>query len=369
MVLAGDLYDGDWKDFNTGLFFNRQMHRLAEAGIRVLVVSGNHDAASHITRSLRPPDNVHLFDTRHAESVVLEEFGVIVHGQGFPTRAVTEDLSRGYPRAEANLFNIGVLHTSLDGRPGHEAYAPCTLDGLRSKGYQYWALGHIHRREIVSEDPWIVFPGNTQGRHARETGPKGCTLVTVQNGLVQSVEHRAVDAVRWEIGTVHADGLVTLDEVLDRAEQVLASLAERGDGRLVAARLRISGACAINSRLRAQRERFVNEIRALASGSAAGDLWVEKVVIETVSRESSMVALARDDAFGSLLRAIRDLEHDQGKVAVLAGEVADLRNKLPHQLTAADDGFDPTSPEALMDSLEDVKQMILEKLLAGAPGE
>ena len=182
VLLAGDLYDGDWKDYNTGLYFVERMRRLHDAGIRVFIVAGNHDAASQITKHLRLPDNVTLFSTRQPERVVLEDLDVAIHGQGFATRAVTDDLSQAYPQGDPQRFNIGLLHTCLDGKPGHEPYAPCSIAGLRSKGYQYWALGHVHKREEVSQDPWIVFPGNIQGRHIRESGPKGCTLVTVDNG-------------------------------------------------------------------------------------------------------------------------------------------------------------------------------------------
>ncbi len=173
VLIAGDVYDGDWKDYNTGLFFVKQMARLKEAGISVYLVAGNHDAASVITKSLRMPDNVAFLSTERPETMLIDRLGIALHGQGFPAREVTEDLSIAYPDAMAGMFNIGLLHTSVDGRSGHEPYAPCTLDGLRSKGYDYWALGHVHAREVLSEDPWIVFPGNMQGRHVRETGPKG----------------------------------------------------------------------------------------------------------------------------------------------------------------------------------------------------
>jgi DNA repair exonuclease SbcCD nuclease subunit len=135
VLLAGDLYDGDWKDYNTGLFFAAQMARLEEAGIRAFLIAGNHDAASQITRVLRPPANVKVFSTKRPETEILEDLGVAIHGQGFAQISVSEDLSAGYPRAVPHLFNIGMLHTSLDGRPGHASYAPCTVDGLRSRGY------------------------------------------------------------------------------------------------------------------------------------------------------------------------------------------------------------------------------------------
>ena len=204
VLLAGDLYDGDWKDYNTGIYFLSRMGRLQDAGIRVFMVSGNHDAASQITRSLRLPGNVTLFPYRHAGTHILDDYGVALYGQSFSDRSVTADLTGNYPQGNPAFFNIGLLHTSLNGRTGHEPYAPCTLDALRSKGYQYWALGHVHQREEVSSDPWVVFPGTIQGRHIRETGSKGCTLVRVQDERVVSVEHRELDVLRWVLCRVDA---------------------------------------------------------------------------------------------------------------------------------------------------------------------
>lgn len=222
VLLVGDLYDGDWKDYNTGLFFAAQMAKLREANIHVFLVAGNHDADSQITRHLRLPDNVTMFPTQAPERKVLADFDVALYGQGFHTRAVTKDLSVAYPEPDPTLFNIGLLHTSVDGREGHEPYAPCTVEGLRSKGYDYWALGHVHKREILHEDPWIVFPGNTQGRHVRETGPKGCLLVTVQDGRVLP-EFRGLDMLRWSVCEVDVSGTATAEEALDRVSHCARS--------------------------------------------------------------------------------------------------------------------------------------------------
>jgi exonuclease SbcD len=369
VLLAGDLYDGDWKDYNTGLFFTRQMSRLHDAGVGVFVVAGNHDAASQITKTLRPPQNVHVFATRAPGTVRLQELGVAIHGQGFPTRAVTEDLSRRYHLADPDLFNIGLLHTSLDGRSGHEAYAPCTLDGLRSRGYQYWALGHVHNREVVAVEPWVVFPGNTQGRHARETGSKGCSLVTVEAGRVESVEHRALDVVRWSVCSVDVADAKTLDEVYDRVGHALADAGGEAEGRLVAARLRLEGACPVHGQLRAAREQVTNECRSLAGIVGAGNLWIEKVVYVTRPAESEEAAIARDDAFGGLLRSIRDLELDPGRLSRLAGEFADLSAKLPVDLRSSLDALDPSRPEYIRECLEDVKALLLERLLSEGRAE
>jgi len=369
VLLAGDLYDGDWKDYNTGLFFTRQLSRLQGAGILAYVVAGNHDAASQITKTLRPPQNVHVFATRAPETVLLEELGVAIHGQGFPNRTVTDDLTRRYPLADPDLFNIGLLHTSLDGRPGHESYAPCTLDGLRSRGYQYWALGHVHNREVVAQEPWVVFPGNTQGRHARETGSKGCSLVNVEAGRGESVEHRALDVVRWSVCSADVAGAKAMDEVYDRVGHALADAVGEGEGRLVAARLRLEGACPVHTNLRAAREQVTNECRSLAGMIGSGDLWIEKVVFATRRAESEDAAIARDDAFGGLLRTIRDLELDPSRLSKLAEEVEDLSAKLPIDLRSGPDAFDPSRPEYIRECLEDVKALLLERLLSEGGAE
>ncbi len=208
MILAGDLYDGDWKDYSTGLFFRRQMARLFEKGIPVYLIAGNHDAASVISRKLSLPENVHVFSTRTTESREVAGHPVVIHGRGFPHRAVPENLVPDFPAAVPDRFNIGMLHTSLTGRPGHDTYAPCSETDLRQKGYGYWALGHIHQPEVISRDPWIVFSGNCQGRDVRESGPHGCRLVTVDDSLeVARVDWRDLDVVRWRVLEIDLSGV------------------------------------------------------------------------------------------------------------------------------------------------------------------
>ncbi len=368
VLLVGDLYDGDWKDYNTGLYFVECMGRLREAGIRVFVVAGNHDAASQITKHLRLPDNVTLFSTKNPERVDLDDLNVAVHGQGFATRAVTDDLSLVYPQSDPELFNIGLLHTCLDGKPGHEPYAPCTVDGLRSKGYQYWALGHIHKREEVSRDPWVVFPGNIQGRHIRETGPKGCTLVTVDNGEVSEVTHRDLDVMRWSLCELDVSASETVDDIYEQVREGLQSALDAADGRPVAVRLVLQGACSAHSMLHADRERWIQEYRALSTGLGGAGIWLEKVSIKTKPSISADEVLERDDALSGLLRAIRDMELDASVLEELVDEIAALRQKLPAELLGGDDPFDPTNPEFLTDTLEDIKALLVKRLLSTENG-
>ena len=363
VLLVGDLYDGDWKDYNTGLYFVERMGRLRDASIRVFIVAGNHDAASQITKHLRLPDNVTLFSTRKPEQVVLDDLGVSICGQGFATRAVTDDISQGYPQGDPQLLNIGLLHTCLDGKPGHEPYAPCTVDGLRSKGYQYWALGHVHKREEVSQDPWIVFPGNIQGRHIREIGPKGCTLVTVNAGEIVVVEHRDLDVMRWSICELDASAAETVDDIYEQVREGLQSALDAAEGRPVAVRLVLYGACSAHPKLHAERERWIQEYRALATGLGGAGIWLEKISIKTRPAISTDEVLARDDALSGLLRAIHDMELDSSVLAELADEMSMLRQKLPAELLAGDDPFDPANPEFLKETLEDIKELLVNRLM------
>jgi DNA repair exonuclease SbcCD nuclease subunit len=364
VLLAGDLYDGDWKDYNTGLFFAHQMARLREAGVRVFLIAGNHDAASQITRVLRPPDNVRVFSTKKAETEVLKELGVAIHGQGLAVPAVSDDLSSAYPPAIPHLFNIGMLHTSLDGRPGHASYAPCTLDGLRSRGYQYWALGHVHAREVAAEDPWIVFPGNLQGRHARETGAKGATLVTVEDREVVRVEHRDLDVFRWASCAAELPDTATGSEALDRVRKVLERELARAGDRSLAVRLTLEGACPVHEDLVAAPEHWVQEIRAVAAGFGEGALWIEKVLFHTRRAGEARDGLGSDDALGGLVRTIRELEADAGQLAALAEDFADLRRKLPPELFAEGEALDPSDPEQIRGVLGEVEDLLLARLLA-----
>ncbi|MGC4069448.1 MAG: DNA repair exonuclease [Polyangiaceae bacterium] len=200
MIIAGDLFDGSWKDYNTGLFFVAQMARLKQGNVRVILLYGNHDAECDLTAGarLRFPNNVSVFPADKAESFRLDDLNVVLHGRSFWQREVTENLVRTYPDPVPGWFNVGVMHTALGGREGHASYAPCSLDDLRLKGYQYWALGHVHDAEVVCETPHVVFPGSLQGRHVRELGPHGAFLVDVDGAKVKRLTRIAADVLRWQ---------------------------------------------------------------------------------------------------------------------------------------------------------------------------
>ena len=363
LLIAGDLYDGDWRDFNTGLFFNQRMAQLRDANIRVFIISGNHDAASQISKSLRLPDNVHVFPTRKPGSVVIDEINVAIHGQGFATRSVMDDISSNYPQAKSGYFNIGLLHTALSGREGHEPYAPCTEDGLRAKGYHYWALGHVHHREEVRSDPWIVFPGNIQGRHIRETGVKGCSLVTVENNQVSQVEHVALDVLRWNLCQVDVNECANTDEVYELVQKAFVEILTEGDGRPVMVRLNLQGTTAAHQKLHAQSVYWTEEFRGLAANLGGAGVWLEKVRLMTHEQIDPETLMQGDTPIGMLLSNLRDIAIDVEKLPDLDPEMTTFLNKLPAELRGGEDPFDPTDPTQWKEIISDVKNLLIARML------
>ena len=332
VVVAGDLYDGDWPDFRTGQALVAAFARLTRAGIRLVAIRGNHDAESVLTRSLRLPDGATLMRADRPDTVEWPEFEVVLHGQSFGQREVQQNLAQGYPRPTAHRFNIGLLHTAATGRPGHASYAPCTVEQLASHGYDYWALGHIHAREEVLREPWIVFPGNLQGRHVNEPGAKGASLVTVSHGRVASVEHHALDAVRWARVAVDCEGAADEEAVLELCRGAMGSALDAAEGRLLALRLRLEGACPAHMLLARDPAALRQKLLAAALEVAEADaIWLEDVRVATRPMQDLGELRARDDAVGRLVRAIDALaeapEAASGPVTKAQGYAAALLDR------------------------------------------
>lgn len=331
LIIAGDLYDGDWRDYRTGLFFAAQMGRLHAAGIPVFLVRGNHDAQSQITRSLALPANVRVFDARAAHSLRLDALDVVLHGQSFQQREVRDNLVPGYPQAEAGRFNIGVLHTGLGGLGGHENYAPCSLQDLTATGYDYWALGHVHQFQILSRRPHVVFPGNLQGRHIREIGAKGAALVTVEDGAVADVSLHPVDVVRWSRVPVPVEGAASLAEVLERIRDGLEqALSTEAEGRLLACRVELTGRTPWHDPLLADEHTLLAEVRAAALGLGVDAAWIERVVVATQPAVDAHTLAARDDALGELQRMLDQAATDPELLVQLVEDPGQLLRHLPH---------------------------------------
>jgi len=340
VVIAGDLYDGDWQDQNTGLFFVAQSNRLVQAGIPVFVIRGNHDAANVMTSTLPLPSNPDgsaiMLGSDRVDQRILEDRGIAVHGRSFRTRAETENMAADYPAPISGMFNIGVLHTSLTGAEGHDPYAPCTPAQLTEKRYDYWALGHVHTRgeHTLDGGPPIHFSGNLQGRHIRETGPKGCLIVDIDDRQQCQTKFHELDVVRWQACRLDVTGLHHLDEVTDAFQDWLQQSIDRD--RLLVVRVELVGESELNRELRRQHKQLRASLQAVSVTYGHDLVWLEDVKVHTKSPASQAATLEMDGPLKSLRTVVDQLKSDTQLDEVVRHELRSLLRKLPTELSDMD---------------------------------
>lgn len=336
VLIAGDLYDRDWLDFHTGLFVREQMVRLGQKNVQVFIVQGNHDAQGVITRQVPWPDNVKVFSHKKAETVRLDDLRVAIHGHSFSDRQMPEDLVPGYPAPVPGFFNIGLLHTSLTGVVGHDTYAPTSLPVLKTKGYDYWALGHIHARQVVCEQPRVVFPGNLQGRHARETGPKGCELVEVQGSDELESRFVPLDVVRWHQLQINLAPTLTLNDLPRHVTQALQMAVNSADDVLHAVRVLLTGESPLHALEARLPGTLAATVQAATQDVIGAEVWIEQVKLDLRSPVDRAQLALGHDAIGELLRWVDVLSADsQALTEFCRDTLSEVLTRVPPEVHAA----------------------------------
>jgi len=310
VVLAGDLYDAADRSLRAQLRLKRMLEDLAEDGIGVFAVHGNHDPESGRKAMLDWPENLHVFGSSAVGCVPAYrrdgQLAAYVYGISYAHAAVTENLALRFVKREGAPFHLAILHGNVDGMPGHDPYAPCRLSELTAAGFDYWALGHVHDRRVLHEYPHVVYPGNIQGRSMRETGPKGAYLVRVSETGRVSLEFMDTADVLWAEAAVPIDGAVREQEFLDRLTDAAERARAEASGRPVVLRLRLDGRGPLHEKLldAAVAEEWLEELKACLGSPDSRDDWVwpESLVIRTAG-ETDLKRLAEEDGFlGELAR-------------------------------------------------------------------
>lgn len=247
LLIAGDLFDSSRLSLETEGFLLGEAQRLGRAGVRCLYATGNHDPSSIGRASRLPwPSSVRLFGSASVETIVIRDADGVplakVSGAGHERDRESRNLAAGFPPVDDDLPHIALLHTFLAGASaseGHERYAPSGLEDMRGKGYCYWALGHVHRGQMASDVPLIIFPGNIQGRHHRENGPKGALLVDVDSAGAKT-DFMPLAPVEWLV-TKPKDlmGAESLPELLSR---IIQAIPERSAPEYIL-RVELAGPC------------------------------------------------------------------------------------------------------------------------------
>jgi DNA repair protein SbcD/Mre11 len=365
LLLAGDLYDGDQTSMKTARFLADQLRRLHEASIKVFIIRGNHDALSRITRELTLPGSVTLFGGR-AGAIEVErantDFPVTIHGLSFAQPHAPDSLLGRYRQPSEGVVNIALMHTSLGGAPGHDRYAPCSIADLDASGFDYWALGHIHRRSVVQGRCTIVMPGMPQGRDIGESGAKSVTLVTVADDRSIDVEERFTSIAQFESVPIDLSGVETWEDMVAIIATEVGLARKQVKSEHLVARLHFTGATPLAWRMRRDRDLLWEE--AAHRAHVIGKSWIEKIEIDC--RAPGADSDVNADPVIELRRLIdEEVVRSDAYRTEIAGIAIELRNQLPPEcrdLLGSEDSFDGEIDALGRDGAEDV----LARMHAGA---
>jgi DNA repair exonuclease SbcCD nuclease subunit len=358
LLLAGDLYDGDQTSMKTARFLAEQSRRLHDANIGVFIIRGNHDALSRITKELTFPESVTVFGGRAGAIEVARastDFPVTIHGLSFAQPHAPDPLLDRFRPPAQGAVNIGLMHTSLAGVPGHDNYAPCSIADLAASGFDYWALGHIHKRSVVVQDRCtIVMPGMPQGRDIGESGAKSVTLVTIEDDRSIHVEERFTSVAQFESVPIDLTGIEQWEDMIEAVTKNLSLARDRTKSEHLVARLRFNGTTPLAWRMR----RDPDLLREDAAHRAfiIGKSWIEKVEIDC--RAPDAAADANADPLIELRRLIdEEIMRSDAYRNEIAGIAKELRSQLPPEcrdLLGSEETFEDLIRDLGNDGAEDV---------------
>ncbi len=328
LLVAGDVYDGADRSLRAQRKFVDGLERLHGAGIRSFVCHGNHDPLDGWEARLAYPPSCHRFGAEFEGVPVFEADPdrAVVHGISYPRRDVTENLVSRLGCVDPKAFSIGLLHTNVGNAPGHAPYAPCSLNDLRLAGIDYWALGHIHTRQVLHErDPAVVYPGNPQGRHLNETGARGVYLVDVDDGGNAHPEFRAMDCIRWERLAADIGAQETEQALLDALHEGMQGMLDAAADRPVIVRVSLTGRGKLNRFLR--QANTVDDLVEQINNTWVGRTpfaWCERVEDRTRAPFDRKERLAGADFLAEVLQTTDQAREDPVRLARLRNGLAEL---------------------------------------------
>ena len=362
LLVAGDIYDGADRSLRAQRKFVDGLDRLHAEGIRSFVCHGNHDPLDGWEAQLAYPAGCHRFGPEFEAVPVFEEAPerAVVHGISYPHRDVSENLVAELERVDREPISIGLLHTNVGNNPAHDLYAPCSMDDLRRSGIDYWALGHIHTRQVLNErNPAVAYPGNPQGRHFNETGSRGVYLVEVDEGSDVRLQFHAVDSVRWERIELAIDAMETEQDLLDALYERTSGAWDNAGGRHVLVRVTLTGQGRLNEFLRREHSEgdLAVQINDIWDGRTPF-LWCDRVEDKTRAAFDREGRVAGSDFLAEVLRTADQAQEDPARLVRLCEGLADLyeHHHFRRHLNDAPDDHD------LLALLEEAESMVVNLL-------
>ena len=383
LVIAGDIYNQEDHSVKAQMALRDGCERLAACGVRIFLAHGNHDPLSSRLQSLHWPDNTTIFgDSVESHIVTRDAVPVaVVHGISHATAREMRNLAQSFSRldmeghtqnAEARrCFQLGVLHCTLEGTSHADRYAPCTPHDLQTTGLDAWALGHVHERRIVNEQPFVAYPGNTQGLHINESGPRGCLLVSATPDAAPDAELPAFSCtasfhplgpVQWETLTVSAEGVTDLN----RLETAIADSMEKAGAATdvscstLMVRVRLAGRTELDAILRAPGAAADLAERLRGESTGRPLVWLKDLMVDTGQWLDMEALLRREDLLGETLRLAKERQSSSESLTSLASDA--LHPLARHAKTCS--ALTPPEAEELSSLLDDAQRLCIDLMEA-----
>ena len=324
LLIAGDVYDGRDRSLRAQLRLHDGLGRLDEEGVHSFIVHGNHDPLDSHASAMEWPERTHFFGRKLETIEASNRRGVpvaLVSGISYRARDEPRNLARQFSRQDTGLFEIGLLHSNVDAHGEHENYAPCSLAELRDTGLDYWALGHVHTQAILHEAPWVVYPGNIQGRSNREQGPRGCYHVRVDETGSAELEFIPLDVVRWAEVEVPVAAAETIDALERTLVEEIDHAVDRSEERGLVCNVRLQGRSPLHAELR--RETAEGQLLERLRERLAGRdpfVWVQRLHIDTRPEMDLEERMGREDLLSEILTLARNYEREPDSLVTVYQE-------------------------------------------------
>ena len=340
VIMAGDVFDNTHPSVSTEYQLRDRLQKLGAAGIPTFIVTGNHDPLDNTVSSIEYPESVHFFGTKVDVIPLMRDDEILAHvyGVSYGTSKETKNLATEFPSKPKGPFSIAVLHTNVAGQTGHDSYAPCELADLVEREFDYWALGHVHTRKTLREkEPVVHYPGNVQGLHRNEAGPRGVTLVEVASGGSVEISPVSTDTIRWHRRENSIGDLKSVGDVMDMFAKISDEISEDSPDRLHIVSWKLNGSGPVHAELRnpVAHADLVELLRKKhAPEPHDGAVWLRQLNDETSPARDIDQLRKQQDLLGNLLRLAEEARHNPG-TRVSAAIDNNLDSNSPNQVSAA----------------------------------
>jgi len=340
VIMAGDVFDNTHPSVSTEYQLRDRLQKLEAAGIPTLIVAGNHDPLDNTVSNIEYPESVHFFGTKVDVIPLMQDDEILAHvyGVSYGTSKETKGLATEFPSKPKGPFSIAVLHTNVSGQTGHDSYAPCELTDLVEREFDYWALGHVHTRKTLREKgPVVHYPGNVQGLHRNEEGPRGVTLVEVTSDGSVEISPVWTDTIRWYRRETSIDDLKSVNDIMSMFDEISTEITEDSPDRLHIVSWKLNGSGPVHAELRnpVAHADLVEVLRKKhAPEPHDGAVWLRQLNNETSPARDIDQLRKQQDLLGNLLRLAEEARHNPG-TRVSAAIDNDLDSSSPNQVSAA----------------------------------